>query len=146
LAVIGVILLIFIIYFPRTIQVGIQWPEVAEILWSTFSKPLWAIGIFLITAPCLVGNQSLLNRFLSHYYFVALSKISYSSYLVHFALIQMLIYGSHQYYSLSKDFQLRIVLFISLTSFIGGFIIYLMIEKPIHNLVKKRGKIDSLKN
>lgn len=52
-------------------------------------KPLWALCLFWISYVCLDEGASFLNKLLSLPIFQVISKITYSTYLIHVSLLLM---------------------------------------------------------
>lgn len=52
-------------------------------------RPTWALSLCWISYACLSGNASSINTFLSSPIFQVLSRITYSTYLVHISLIYL---------------------------------------------------------
>lgn len=52
-------------------------------------KPAWALCLAWVSFACMNGNGEIINKFLSLPLFQVLSKITYSTYLVHMTLLVM---------------------------------------------------------
>lgn len=56
-------------------------------LFFPLQRPLWTLCVCWICYACLSGNAGFVNTFLSLPTFQILSKITYSTYLVHFVIM-----------------------------------------------------------
>lgn len=63
--------------------------KIKSTLYFPLQKPLWALCLFWISFACLSGNGGLLNTFLSIPAFQILSKITYSTYLIHLTVLTL---------------------------------------------------------
>jgi len=130
----GVCLLGVIIFYPRVLQTGTEWTNGFALTWSTFARPLFGLALFMITAPCLVGNMPNLTRMLSNYFFLIIARISYAGYLVHLIVLQIVIYGQTQFYGLNQSYQAGLAISFFLAACFAAIILHLFIEKPATNL------------
>jgi len=130
----GVTLLGVIIFYPRVLQTGTEWTNGFALTWSTFARPLFGLALFMITAPCLVGNMPNLTRMLSNYFFLIIARISYAGYLVHLIVLQIVIYGQTQFYGLNQSFQAGLAISFFLAACFAAIVLHLFIEKPATNL------------
>jgi len=134
--VLGIIVLVFVIFFPGTLIIG-MWSDIFAMTWNTFGRLLWAVGIFLVTAPCLVGNLKFVRSILGSFIFNLVTRVSYGGYLVHLALLFMILYGSNEYYNLSPAIQISLALLVFVVSCIIAVALHLLVEKPITNIETK---------
>lgn len=58
-----------------------------RITFLVLSRIGWSIGLSIIIISCFLGRGGLINRFLSHRYFEAISKLTYGAYLWHSLVI-----------------------------------------------------------
>jgi hypothetical protein len=56
--------MIFIIFIPRTIQVGIQWPQALHSLYLAFSYFIFVFGAFLTILPSMLSCKHSIMTFL----------------------------------------------------------------------------------
>jgi len=142
----GLLVLIFLVFYPRTLQKGEKWTQGFAETWSTFSRPLFVIGVFMIVAPCLAGNLRPIRRFLSNMYFVIIARLSYSGYLVHFIVIEVMYWDNNLLTGVSQYYQMGLSFAFMMTSCAFAVILYLLAEKPFANIEtlfinkKKEGK------
>jgi len=130
----GTALLGFILFYPRVLQTGDTWTNGFALTWSTFARPLFGIALFMITAPCLVGNMPNLTRAMSNYYFLIVARISYAGYLVHLIVLQIVIYGQTQFYGLNQSYQAGMAIALFLAACVAAIALHLFVEKPMTNL------------
>ena len=72
-----------------------------HILYHSFSKPIWALGLGFIIFSCNTSNGGFVTKLLSLSFWKPLSRLSYCAYLIHYSVIRY--YGAMQnrliYYS-----------------------------------------------
>jgi len=136
-ATLGFATLVFTTFYPRTLQTGDHWTSGFAMTWNVAGRTLFAIGIFLLITPGLVGNLPTLSAFLSNYYFTLISRVSYSGYLIHLALLLFVFYNSDQIAGVSQMYESMIAFSVAVLSCFVAAIFYLVVEKPIVNLEGK---------
>ena len=130
----GVGLLSLVFFYPRTLQTGDPWSPVFAMTWNTFGRILWVLGLFLLTAPCLVGNLKPVRWVLGSYIFNLVTKVSYGGYLLHLVFLDMTVYGSTELFTLSQGEETILTLFVFAMACGGSIVLQVLIEKPIINL------------
>jgi len=130
----GILLMSFLVFYPRTVQKGYHWSDGFAETWSTFSRPLFALGAFMTVMPCLTGRFHVVRTFMSQFYFLVISRLSFSGYLMHFMLMEMLIYDNDQLIGLSQRFQTCLSFAFLIASCACGLVLYLLAEKPFANI------------
>jgi len=133
-AIIGFEILLFTTFYPRGLQMGDHWENGFAMTWNISARTLFAIGIFLIIAPGLVGKLKTLSAFMSNYYFTLISRLSYSAYLVHLIILQIVFANTDQLTGLSQGYESGVGFGVAVVSLFGAAILYLLIEKPIINI------------
>jgi len=145
-AISGFILILVLVFYPRTIQNGDKWTDGFAMTWSIFGRSLFAIGIFMLTAPGLVGNLKPFTHFMGNYYFTLISRLSYTGYLIHYVFLFVVVYDSSQFLGLNPSFSMSLAFSIFIFSCFGALVIHLLVEKPFVNIEtkiisKKRQKV-----
>lgn len=129
--IIGLLLLLFVIFIPRTLQVHYYWPQVVHSLYLTFGKIIFVIGVSLIATPSLLGIKNDLALFLlDTKLFNFTSKISFWTYLIHYMLILLVCYSQKVdfYYNILDV--LSLYLGVVVMSMICGFLGTMIVEVP----------------
>ena len=133
-AIVGFEILLFITFFPRGLQMGDQWSSGFSMTWGISGRTLFALGVFLIIAPGLVGNLKTLGAFLSNYYFTLISRISYCGYLVHLIILQIVSANTDQVPGFNQGNESMIGFAIAVISCFAAIVLHLLIEKPVINI------------
>ena len=88
----GIGLMAFIAFIPRTLQNGGTWPQILDSLYLCFSRMLFNIGIILVIFPTLLGLKgSFFNTILDTYLFNLVGKISFCAYLLHYIVVTQML-------------------------------------------------------
>jgi hypothetical protein len=61
--------------------------RVSNILYQSTSRIIWAIGLGYVVYACVTSNGGLINKFLSHSFWIPLARLSFAAYLIHVTLI-----------------------------------------------------------
>lgn len=122
-------------------------------LYDALSRVCWSIGWCYIIFACVHNSGGLINWFLSHPYWKPISRICYSTYLVHFQIILAM--------TASLKTSLVFNQFAALQDFIGMYLLtiivsiiatlafespILIIEQLIHNSMSETTKSHSKSN
>ena len=110
-------------------------PSTAEnVLYITFSRFAWSLGLALIVFICHYGYGGLVNRFLSMSFWIPLSRISYNAYLLH-PFILIVIFGSERKVTNYQDYNLVVyAIGITVLSYGASAVVSVFVEFPIGNL------------
>lgn len=116
---------------------GAQWPQALHSLYEALSKPLFILGMFLTMVPSSLGiHNSFFNLVLNARIMVYIARISFSTYLVHIFFIAQF-FGSRSYdsyYNITDNFIINMGLLT--LSLLTGFLVTVLIEVPLSNLLK----------
>lgn len=128
--------MLFITLIPRTLQVGIQWPQVLHSLYLAWAKMLFVFGLTLTLLPSILGVKSIVKFMMDTSFFNIIAKISFCIYLVHLTFIQRTIANKKIdfYYTQSNIFVL--FSYWMLISIIFGFLLTITVEVPFSKLEK----------
>ena len=77
----------FIVFIPRTSQLGLYWPNFVNAVYLTYSKSLFVFGITLLILPSLLGSSSIVGFVLDTPVTNFISKVSFFTYLIHINVI-----------------------------------------------------------
>ena len=100
-------------------------------------RVLWALSTAALIWLCISGNGGLINRCLSSYVFIPLSRLTYSVYLTHVWVIWIFVGTRRERIDTNV---LEIILIFShniVISYIIGFIFALLFEIPVIKLQKR---------
>lgn len=104
--------------------------------YNALARPLWSVVMGWITIACVNGYGGPVNKFLSWKIFIPLSRLTYTSYLVH-PLILVYTYTSVET-MLHVDMYILVVYYIGqlvLTHMIA-YIVAMLVEFPSSNMIK----------
>jgi len=79
----------------------------------------------------------LVRSILGSYIFTLVTRVSYGGYLIHLALLFMVLYGSNAYPNLSASNQIGVAFLVFVLSCILAIALHLLVEKPITNIETK---------
>ena len=86
--------MVFILFIPRTLQVGYVWPQFIESAFLTFSKSLFVVGLSIALTPSLLDVPSMVSFCMDTKFFNFISKISFWTYLIHYMVLMRTDYVS----------------------------------------------------
>lgn len=127
---IGLGVMAFLVFIPRTLQEGGEWPQIWHSLYFCLSKPLFILGMVFVILPPLLGIKSFFRTILDTRLFNFIAKISFCTYLVHLMVIYQF-YTSRAYdfyYSIIDGFTIYVGCLV--LSCLVGFILTVLLELP----------------
>lgn len=65
-----------------------SWNALQNLLYITFSRPVWTLGVALLTYLCITDQGGVINTFLSCGVWDPIAKLTYSAYLIHPIIIR----------------------------------------------------------
>ncbi|XP_065182327.1 nose resistant to fluoxetine protein 6-like [Sycon ciliatum] len=108
----------------------------AMILYVTFARPAWSLGLAWMVWACHSGYGNIINSLLSMSFWIPLSRLTYSVYLVHFMAI-LVGYGSLlKPFAYTDTFMIFFFLGYVFMSFLVAAALYLAAEAPFLELEK----------
>ena len=112
-----------------------HFPSTAEnVLYITFSRLAWSLGLALIVIICHYGYGGIVNWFLSLSFWIPLSRISYNAYLLHPFLL-IVIFGSERKPTNYQDYNLLVYsIGMVVLSYGASAVISVFVEFPVGNL------------
>ncbi len=67
--------------------------RLSNILYQSSSRTIWAIGLGYIVYACLTSNGGHFNKILSLPFWTPLSRLSFSTYLIHSTIVYTMLYS-----------------------------------------------------
>jgi peptidoglycan/LPS O-acetylase OafA/YrhL len=115
-------------------QLETSWSTAQLTAYTILSRPAWAFGVLLICLSWFVGPRGGFAKFFGSTVWNTLSRLSYSAYLLHPLILNIVFHSSRtlphfSYYNLI--FHLCAVMFLAYTS---AAALFLSVESPIQNL------------
>lgn len=127
----------FIIWIPRTLQVGHKWPQIFHSLYLTFTKLLFVIGVSFLATPSLLGlKNDFFFWLMDTKIFNFIAKISFWTYLIHYTIIEYIVYTQRVDFYYNVGDILTIYVPVALISMSLGFVGTLLVETPFAKLEK----------
>jgi peptidoglycan/LPS O-acetylase OafA/YrhL len=78
----------FVVFIPRMLQTGSQWPQIWHSLYFCFSRIIFLLGLTMVILSSLLGiKTSFFRILLDTSLFNIIAKISFCVYLVHFIVL-----------------------------------------------------------
>ncbi|XP_046843813.1 nose resistant to fluoxetine protein 6-like [Xenia sp. Carnegie-2017] len=113
-----------------------EWTLRGEIVFGTLQRLLWGLAVAWVTYACHFGYGSYINEYLSARFWIPLSRLTYSVYLIHMIVIHYMLYAANGSMHYSIAFTVYYFLASVVLSFAGGYILAVVIEFPVENLEK----------
>lgn len=139
----GVGLILFLLFIPRTLQVGGTWSQTGHSFYLSFSKLAFTIGVAMLLLPATVGIKDIITTIFDTRAFSMIAKISFWTYLIHYIVIMRNSYSEKQaeYFTFFEVFQ-HYVTDLTISLFLG-LVMTMVIEAPFVKLEKFVFKRDS---
>lgn len=135
--ILGLAIILFIVFIPRTLQVGHKWPQAVHSIYLTFSKLFFVIGVSLLVTPTLVGVKNDLFFFLMDTKaFNFLAKISFWTYLIHYMVVEHACYVQKLDYYYDESDVLTLYIPVAILAMTYGLIGTVLVELPFAKLEK----------
>ncbi|GMS90757.1 hypothetical protein PENTCL1PPCAC_12932, partial [Pristionchus entomophagus] len=101
-------------------DIGIFW----RAMYSSLSRPAWGIGLSAIVILCYYGYGGPINAFMSWHIWVPLGRLSYSSYLIHIPIIQLVLSQTKDEVYFSNFIEFFITRLVSITAVTFFFAVF----------------------
>lgn len=113
-----------------------DWSDTEMSFYISFSKPLWSIGLCILSFLLFLKEFSWIHQILSNHFISVISKLTFCMYLIHPTILY--------WYYLSQDYPTHFndswysltYLSIVFASILLSIVVYLSVEKPISNVEK----------
>jgi len=127
------VLVVYGIY-GETKKGGTQFNKAENIAYGTFSRFTWGLALAWVIYACNKGYGSLVDKLLSASYWIPLSRMTYSAYLVH-PMVLGIYFGSFQHTVEYTD-RLMAFYFVSavVMSYAAAFVLAVCVELPMMQL------------
>lgn len=115
---------------------GRPFNQAENIIYGTFSRFVWGLAVAWVVYACHKGYGSLVNKFLSASYWIPLSRLTYSAYLLH-PIVMNVYFGSFQHTTEYTD-KIFAFYFVSIVVFAyaSAFVLAVCVEFPTMQLEK----------
>jgi peptidoglycan/LPS O-acetylase OafA/YrhL len=109
---------------------------VGDVLYMAFARPLWTLGVAIVTFLCVTGEGGVVNSMLSWYIWDPIAKLTYSAYLIHPFLIRVVYYNRTELFTYSDTMYVTHFLAFAVLSYAVASGMSLLIETPFARLEK----------
>lgn len=126
------------VFIPRNIQTGSNWPQLANSLYWGFSRAIFVLGTILTILPTILGHTtSFFNLILTSKLLHFIARISFCTYLIHLMVIYQFTYTRNYdvYYTIVDTFVIYLGLLV--VSLFFGFLMTVFVELPFAKLQKQ---------
>ncbi|XP_068723266.1 nose resistant to fluoxetine protein 6-like [Montipora capricornis] len=120
--------------YPSTKKGGTPFNKAENITYGSFSRFTWGLALAWVIYACNKGYGSLVNKFLSASYWIPLSRLTYSAYLLHLMVLGAY-FGSFQHTTEYTD-KILAFYFVSIVamSYAVAFVLAVCVEFPMMQL------------
>lgn len=131
----GFAIILFIVFIPRTLQVGHTWPQTVHSLYLTLTKLFFVIGVSMLVTPSLLGIKNDLVFFLMDTkMFNFIAKISFWTYLIHYMVVEHAVYVQKLDFYYDVEDVMTLYIPIAIISMFFGLCGTLLVEVPFAKL------------
>lgn len=109
---------------------------VTNSLYGGFHQLLWALAFFWPSYACATGRGGVLNKVLAWSFFIPLSRLTFSIYLIHVLLYMTRMLRLRTYINTDEYFQLTTALGVFSLSVVFAYLMYVCVEAPVLRLEK----------
>ena len=113
---------------------GDEFNKAEDLSYQMFSRLAWAIGVAIVIFACHHGYGWIINDFLSMKFWIPLSRITFTTYLVHGIVLYLLIFTGRRPFVADTISQTYAFIFAVVLSFGSAAVISTFVEFPISNL------------
>ena len=86
----GFAIMLFLVFIPRTLQVGAEWSQELHSLYQATAKVFFVGALSLMLMPSLYGSKQSIVRFIMDTnFFNFIAKISFCTYLIHLTVLNI---------------------------------------------------------
>ncbi|KAH6944552.1 hypothetical protein HPB50_003867 [Hyalomma asiaticum] len=110
--------------------------DVTNSIYGGFHRIAWALGFCWPTYACATGRGGWLNKMFSWKFFVPLSRLTFSIYLVHVLIFIVRMIRLRTYINTDEFYQLNTALGVFALSVVFAYVLHILIEAPVFQLEK----------
>lgn len=111
-----------------------SWPPWANGLFLTFSRPVWATGLGVITTACALGRLPRLHAFLASPMWTPFARLTFGAYLMHPVVIKWFAGTATASYHFSMHYIASCALFNTVCAYALAAVLWLVVERPVMNI------------
>lgn len=110
--------------------------DLSNSIYAGFHRISWAIAFCWPTYACATGRGGWLNKMFSWKFFIPLSRLTFSIYLVHVLIYIARMIRLRTYVNTDEFFQLNVALGVFALSIVFAYVLHILIEAPVFQLEK----------
>ncbi|XP_075546953.1 nose resistant to fluoxetine protein 6-like isoform X1 [Dermacentor variabilis] len=110
--------------------------DVSNYIYAGFHRIAWALAFCWPTYACATGRGGWLNKIFSWKFFIPLSRLTFSIYLVHVLIFIVRMIRLRTYINTDEFYQLNTALGVFALSTVFAYVLHILIEAPIFQLEK----------
>ncbi|KAH7980546.1 hypothetical protein HPB49_017120 [Dermacentor silvarum] len=110
--------------------------DVSNYIYAGFHRIAWSLGFCWPTYACATGRGGLLNKMFSWKFFIPLSRLTFSIYLVHVLIFIVRMIRLRTYVNTDEFYQLNTALGVFALSTVFAYVLHILIEAPVFQLEK----------
>ena len=131
----AVVALLAVVFMPLSdYREAESWSPWANGLFLTFSRPLWATALGILTTVCALEGAPWLNGFLSSPIWTPLARLTFGAYLMHPVVIKWGAGTATASYHFSLRYMASSALFNTTCAYTLAAVLWLLVERPIMNV------------
>jgi peptidoglycan/LPS O-acetylase OafA/YrhL len=116
------------------LQPDYQYDAFASAAYRSLSHVIFALSVVLAVGACITGYGGLLDMLFSWKFYVPISRLTYSIYLIHMTIVQSYVYSKMTPGYISDSNMIMAAVPIALLTLILSALLYLMVEQPVVTL------------
>lgn len=132
----SLLLVCLVMFLPMPWNVGELPDDVTNAIYGGFHRLVWALGLCWPSYACATGRGGWLNRLFSGSFFLPLSRLTYSIYLVHVLVYCVRNIRLRTYIMTDQFYQLNTALGVFCLSTVFAYVLHILIEAPVIQLEK----------
>ena len=117
-----------------------EWSNLHNSLFIALSRPTFILSLMLLMVLLFTSERNLLMRIFSHEFWTPLARMSYIVYLIFPIMSSIMMSSITSSLVLSYYTMFQLISYCFLSSYLAAFVLYLTLEAPIKNLLRKRSK------
>lgn len=110
--------------------------DIPNAIYGGFHRPLWAVAFFWPMYACATGRGGFLNGFFAWNFFIPISRLAFSIYLVQALVFHLRMMRLRTYLNADEFFQFTTSLGVFALSVLFGYVLHLTTEAPVIQLEK----------
>lgn len=132
----SLLLMCIVMFLPMPWNMGELPDDVTNAIYGGFHRVIWSLGLCWPCYACATGRGGWLNGLFSYSFFLPLSRLTYSIYLVHVLVYCVRMIRLRTYIMADQFYQLNTALGVYCMSTVFAYVLHILIEAPVFQLEK----------